>query len=113
MNDLMQHHGYYGSIHLDQENMIFHGKLEFIRALVTYEASDAKGLKKAFIEAVDDYLAMCEGENIEPEKPFKGSFNVRVKPELHRNLVLAAMRDGVKLNNYVEQALEQKLKASR
>ena len=50
---------YYGSVHLDDEDLIFHGKVEFIRALISYEATDAKGLRKAFEEAVDDYLDMC------------------------------------------------------
>lgn len=56
----MHYKGYYGSYHLDTKEKIFYGKLEFINALVTYEATTAKGLQKAFIEAVDDYLDMCE-----------------------------------------------------
>ena len=35
----------------------FHGKPEGIRDLITYEASDARNLKKSFHEAVEDYLA--------------------------------------------------------
>lgn len=105
----LQYNGYYGSVHLSNEDEVFHGKIEFIRALVTYEAKDVKGLKKAFTEAVDDYLAMCEAEHIEPEKPFKGSFNVRVKPELHKRLAIAALKSDKKLNAFVAEALEQKL----
>jgi predicted HicB family RNase H-like nuclease len=63
MKDLMQHKDYYGSVHFDDEDLIFHGKIEFIRALISYEATNAKGLKKSFEEAVDDYLATCQKEN--------------------------------------------------
>jgi predicted HicB family RNase H-like nuclease len=57
--------------------------------LFTYEAADAKGLKKAFEEAVLDYLSMCRDQKIEPEKPFKGSLNVRLGPQLHRRVAIA------------------------
>ena len=63
MKDLMHYKGYYGSVHLDNEDLIFHGKVEFIRALISYEATDAKGLRKAFEEAVDDYHEMCAQQN--------------------------------------------------
>jgi hypothetical protein len=46
MKDFIQYKDYYGSAHFDDENLIFYGKIEFIRALVTYEESDAKGLKR-------------------------------------------------------------------
>jgi len=62
---------------------------------------------KDFHEGVDDYLAMCEGKNIPPEQPFKGSFNVRVGRDLHRQIALEAARRGVSLNNLVVAALEK------
>jgi predicted HicB family RNase H-like nuclease len=105
--DLMHYKDYYGSYHLDIEAKVFYGKLEFIKALITYEASTAKGLQKAFVEAVDDYLAMCEQEGIEPERPFKGSFNVRVGEELHRKAALAAASAGITLNQFICETLEE------
>lgn len=50
MNDMMQYKNYYGSFHFDDDDLIFYGKIEFIRALVTYEATDTYGLRKAFEE---------------------------------------------------------------
>ena len=60
MKDFMNYNGYYGSVHFDEQDLIFHGKIEFIRALVNFEATNAVGLKKAFHEAVDDYLETCQ-----------------------------------------------------
>jgi len=37
-----------------------------------------KELIKAFHDAVDDYLALCEAEGKEPEKAYKGSFNIEI-----------------------------------
>ncbi len=88
MKDMMHHKDYYGSVHFDEEDLIFHGKIEFIRALVTYEATTAKSLRKAFTEAVDDYLELCESRGMAAELPFKGSLNVRLGAELHRKLAV-------------------------
>lgn len=105
MKDLMQYKSYYGSVHFDDEDLIFHGKIEFIRALVSYEATDAKGLKKAFKEAIDDYLATCHSQNIEPETSFKGSLNVRLGPELHRRIAIAAMQHHLTINKFIAETL--------
>jgi len=37
MKDMMTHRGYYGSVGYDDEDRIFYGKIEFIRALVSYD----------------------------------------------------------------------------
>ena len=42
-----------------------------------------------------------------PEQPYKGSFNVRISPELHRTLAIYAMENGKSLNAAVEEALEK------
>jgi predicted HicB family RNase H-like nuclease len=56
MKDMMSYKKYYGSVHYNDDDQIFHGKVEFIRALINYEGEDVKGLRKAFEEAVTDYL---------------------------------------------------------
>ena len=59
MSDMLEHRGYLGSVLHSEEDETFHGRVEFIRDLVTYEGSDAISLKRAFQEAVDDYLLLC------------------------------------------------------
>lgn len=113
MKDLMQYKNYFGSVHFDHEELVFHGKIEFIRALVTYEATDARGLLKAFHDSVDDYLKTCHNNNIEPEVPFKGSLNVRLGAELHRRVALAALQHHSTINKYIVQTLDQALSNER
>ena len=110
MKDLIQYKDYYGSVHFDDEDLIFYGKIEFIRALVTYEATHAKGLKKAFEASVDDYLNTCRGQKIEPEKPFKGSLNVRLGPELHRRVAIAAEQHHLSITKFISDTLDQAIK---
>jgi len=109
MKDMINYKGYYGSVHYSDEDGVFHGKIEFIRSLVTYEGRDVKGLRKAFENGVDDYLELCAQEGKEPEKPFKGSFNVRTGSELHRKATLFARAKGTNLNKVVAEALEKYL----
>lgn len=107
MKDVMLYKNYHGSVHFNDEELFFYGKIEFIRALVSYEATTAKGLRKAFEEAVDDYLDLCEEKKIKPETPFKGSLNVRLGPELHRKVAVAASQKNVSVNKFIADTLEK------
>lgn len=103
----MKYKDYFGSVHYNDDDRVFHGKVEFIRALVSYEGTDVESLRKAFEEAVDDYLDLCRRQKTEPEKPFKGSFNVRLGPRLHQEIALTALSEGISLNQYVTWVLEK------
>lgn len=107
MKDLMKYKNYHGSFHFDDKEFIFYGKIEFINAVVTYEATDAKGLRKAFEDAVNDYLACCKKQKITPETPFKGSFNVRLGQELHRRVAVNAAHRHMSINKFVVEVLEK------
>ena len=110
MNDMMQYKDYVGSVHYSDEDKVFYGKVEYIRSLISFEGENVISLRANFEEAIDDYLVMCEEKSIEPEKPFKGSFNVRVGSQLHRQAVLFAQQRGLNLNKLVTDALESYLK---
>ena len=60
---------------------------------------------QSFHAAVDDYLAFCEEKGKNPEKPFKGTFNVRVGAELHERAALKAAERNESLNQFVIEAL--------
>jgi predicted HicB family RNase H-like nuclease len=107
MKDMMQHKGYYGSVHFDPDEPVIYGKLEFIKALISYEANDAEGIKQAFQGAVEDYLDICKKEDRTPEKPFKGSFNIRAGHKLHEKIALAAQRENLSINKFICAILEK------
>lgn len=106
MNNTIQYKGYIGSVEFSEEDGIFYGKVMGIRSLISYEGENAKDLLEDFHGAVDDYLEICEAEGRKPEVAYKGSFNVRISPELHKKLVIYAAAHQMSLNRYVEQALE-------
>lgn len=105
----LEYKSYVGTAELSEEDKVFHGKLANLRDLVTFESATAAGLVKAFREAVDDYLADCAAEGREPDKPFKGQFNIRTRPELHRAYARIAAVRGQSLNEVVTAALESAL----
>jgi len=109
MSTMLEYKGYLGSVEYSDEDEVLHGRLEFIRDLVTYEGADAKGIKAAFQEAVDDYLELCEAEGRKPDVPLKGSFNIRPGRDLHRRAMLYAKRRGINLNTVVSDALRRYL----
>lgn len=105
MKNTMQYKGYIGSVEFSEEDQILYGRIMGIRGMITYEGESASELVQDFHGAVDDYLASCEAEGIAPEVAYKGSFNVRINPELHKRLAIYAMEHQMSLNSYVEQTL--------
>ncbi len=107
MSDWMEYKDYVGSVRYSDEDEVFHGKLEGIPDLVSYEGTDVATLKNAFHQAVDDYLDLCHRKNKEPQTPYRGSFNVRVGPGLHKRAAEYAAGHRKKLNSVVAEALEK------
>ena len=105
MNNTMEYKGYVGSVEFSEEDGIFFGKVMGLRALLSYEGSTARELITDFHTAVDDYLALCAAEGTEPERAYKGSFNIRISPELHKKLAVCAAAQQMSLNSFVEHAL--------
>ena len=107
MNNTFEYRGYIGTIEFSEEDALFFGKVMGIRSLISYEGKNANELISDFHSAVDDYLSVCEAEGREPEKAYKGSFNIRISPELHKQLVVCATSRPMSLNSFVENALRK------
>ncbi len=111
MNDMLEYKNYFGSVEYSAADEIFHGKILGITDHITYEGDSVTSLREDFAEAVEDYLASCRELGKEPEKRYKGTFNVRISPQLHKQLVIYSKRRGQSLNKSVEQAITQLLSA--
>jgi len=106
MKTVLEYKGYVGSAEVDVENHALVGKLLYVRDVITYSAESPRDLEVSFREAVDDYLEACAEDGTEPDVPFKGSFNVRVGPERHRDAALIARRHHMGLNEFVSAAID-------
>jgi predicted HicB family RNase H-like nuclease len=110
MTDVLEYMDFIGSVHYSAEDSIFFGKLEGIDDLVSFEGGSVAELEAAFREAVEDYKALCSMAGKEPEKGFKGTFNVRIRPDLHRMASRQATREGKTLNQFVQDAVEREVR---
>ena len=106
MKNTMEYKGYIGSVEFSEEDGLFFGKVLGIRTLISYEGSNAKELVDDFHRGIDDYLIVCFEENQEPEHAYKGSFNIRISPELHKQAAVCAISQSITLNKLVEKALQ-------
>lgn len=107
MKNSIRYKDYIGTVEYSDEDECFHGKVVGINSLVTFEGQSVSELKKSFRLMVNEYIRDCEREGIEPEKSYKGSFNVRIDPELHRRASVCAACKGVSLNAVVELAIRE------
>ena len=54
-------------------------------------------------------MEVCKKQGISPDKEFKGSLNVRITPELHRRAAFVANKEGLTLNQLIQQAIEARI----
>lgn len=108
-NNLLRYKGYSAKPEFCADDVIFYGRIIGIDDLVDFYAENVKELETEFQKAVDDYLEFCEEIGKEPQKEYSGTFNIRISPELHKQLTRKAEEEGVSLNRVVERALEHEL----
>ena len=106
-DNVLEYKGYHGSVEYSAPDRCFYGKVIGTRALVIYEGTDVDTIEREFQASVDEYLALCEREGLSPEREYSGLFQVRVSPEVHRELAIKAETSGKKLNTVVAEALER------
>ncbi len=109
MANTIEYNGYIGNIEYSPEDKCFYGKLEMIDDLVTFEAESAVELEENFRQAVDEYIETCRTLGRKPQKVFKGVFNVRIEPELHKKAYQEALKSGISLNAFVQNAIRDKV----
>lgn len=97
---------YTGSIEYSKEDKLLYGKVLGIRDLVSYEGETGPQLEANFKAAITEYLEECQEMGREPDKPYKGSFNVRVTSALHEAIALKALKSNTSLNSEVSEALK-------
>ena len=106
MGSMMEYKGYHATIKFDAEDMLFIGKVFGIADSLNFHGTSVDELKKMFHQSIDNYLDICAKFGKKPDKEFKGNFNVRLSPTLHRKLALEAENQNMTLNQYVTKALE-------
>ena len=98
---MIEYKGYTGVFEYDTELELFSGFVVDIRDQIYFEGESVEELKASMRRAVDQYLEVCEDRGEKPEKPFSGKLNVRLGPELHRAVAVAAAASGESINSWL------------
>ena len=104
---MMEYKGYTATVEFDDSVGRLHGRVvnSAPYPIATFEATDVDGIRREFRRSIDEYLASCREDGVEPRKPFSGTLNLRLGPELHRQAALTAAEHGVSLNSWIKQAV--------
>jgi len=108
MNTMM-YKGYVGEVEYDDEGKIFSGSVINTKTVITFQGTSVEELNREFQLSVDDYLEWCAKDGVEPEKPYSGKLNVRLKPNTHQRAAVKAKTLGISLNSFIEKAIEDEL----
>lgn len=111
MSVLRPYKGYQGSVEYDDG--ILYIRLLHIEDSISTTCASAQDVISAFRELVDDYIETCKALGEEPNRPFKGSFNVRISPELHRSAAISASARSESLNSWVAGAIAEQVQRDR
>lgn len=106
MSNTLTYKNYIGTVNFSEEDGVFFGKVIGITDSISFEGDSVDSLVEDFHNAVDEYLEFCAENNKEPQKQYKGSFNVRISPDLHRQASLMAQAQHISLNNLIEQSVK-------
>ncbi len=107
MGSMLEYKGYHASIEFDADDNIFVGEVFGITDSLNFHGSSVEELKKMFEQSIENYIELCAKAGKKPDKEFKGTFNVRIPPELHKKAAMAAAEQKITLNQYVTKAISR------
>lgn len=99
----MTHKGYAAQIEYSNEDQCFVGHIAGIKDVVGFHGESVSELRAAFEEAVDDYLETCAKLNRSPQKPYSGKLMLRIPPEIHAAVAVAAEVSGKSINQWAAE----------
>lgn len=103
--NILTYKGYISEITFDTEAKLFYGRVINTRDTITFQSDNAKQLEQEFQTSVETYLEFCQELGESPEKPYSGRFVLRLSPEGHRAVALAAQLSNQSLNSWAADHL--------
>lgn len=107
--NLMSLDGYHAKIEYDAELDLFRGEILGLNGGADFYGKNPKELRTEFKKSLQTFLKVCAEQGIEPRRHFSGKFNVRISPELHEQLAIAAQAEGKSINMLAQEALRSRV----
>jgi predicted HicB family RNase H-like nuclease len=99
----MTYKGYAAKIEYSDDDQCFVGHIAGIKDVVGFHGESVAELRAAFEEAVDDYLETCARLNRPPQKPYSGRLMLRIPPDIHAAVAVAAEVSGKSINQWAAE----------
>ncbi len=107
--NVMNLDGYSAKIEYDPELDMFRGEILGLNGGADFYGKNPKELRSEFRKSLAVFLAVCKEKNLEPRRHFSGKFNLRISPELHQQLAIAAQAEGKSINTLAQEALRERV----
>ena len=106
---MMEYRGYVAEVEFDETIEILHGRVvnSGPYPIATFEATDARDLRREFEQSIDEYLAWCEEDGVTPQRPFSGKLNLRLGTELHAAVATADASRRMSINAWIVRAVRK------
>lgn len=109
--NMMTLDGYSAKIEYDAELDMFRGEILGLTGGADFYGKNPKELRAEFKKSLQVFLDVCHEKGIEPRRNYSGKFNLRIPPELHEKLAIAAQAEGKSINSLAQEALRQRVAA--
>lgn len=106
---LMTVEGYHARLEYDPDTDLFRGEILGLTGGADFYGKSPKELRAEFKKSLEVFLVVCKEKGIEPRRNYSGKFNLRITPELHEKLAIAAQAEGKSINSLAQEALEQRV----
>jgi predicted HicB family RNase H-like nuclease len=107
--NVMNINGYSAKIEYDPELDMFRGEILGLNGGADFYGKNPKELRAEFKKSLEVFLEVCKEKGIEPRRHFSGKFNLRISPELHEQLAIAAQAEGKSINTLAQEALQERV----
>ena len=98
---------YHATIEFDPDLDMFRGEILGLNGGADFYGKNPKELRAEFKRSLAVFLEACAEKAIEPKRHFSGKFNLRISPQLHEKLAIAAQAKGKSINTLAREALQE------
>ena len=104
--NLMTVDGYKAKVEYNAGIDLFRGEILGLTGGADFYGKTPKEHKAEFKKSLTVFLEVCHEKGVEPRRNYSGKFNLRISPELHERLAIAAQAEGKSINLLAQEALE-------
>lgn len=110
MNNILKYKGFTAKIEYSPDDEVFFGRVLNTREVITFEAGNAKDLKKEMSGTIDFYLESSAENKKEVKKNYNGKLLFRLPDDLHESIETAAASAGKSINEWGREVFENAVK---